>query len=575
MAIAHNDGALVIYDLAFGKQCKSWHGPGPAQDLGYRPDGKEIAVVYKDNPPTCRILDAETVQQLRVIALDSYGSVAWSPDGTAVAIPGKGSKISVWDAATGQPRVILEGATSSGLGAVFHPSGALLASNGWEGRLRLWDAVLGRQILSLTGGGCRPCSRDGRIFVSQANAESLWRIEPALEYRTLAHPSSPPLNYARPSIRRDGRLLAVGTDKGLVIWDLAHGTELAYLRIGLAWHSMFDVSGDLLTNGQAGFWQWPIQIDPTSGDLRIGPPRRLALPGTTCGIAEDRTGKTLAVAGREAAHVAIGDKIVRIGPLEDCRGVSVSPDGQWLATNNHLSGGTIWKLPDGARVAECTGAFSPNGNWLISEEPCRLYEVGTWHEVRKFDGTFRAFSSDGRTAVILDSSNLLRLIEIETGRILARLESPDLNNDGMAAFSPDCSRLVVATNNPPPCVHVWDLRAIRRQLAGMGLDWDAPAYSEDDPARADLPPFPPVKVDYGPLVGHLEQFSERPELLIECYSTLIKKDPRDAESYHQRSHALLNLNRLAEAIDDLSQGIRLRPGDASSSTNVGGSTLVD
>jgi tetratricopeptide (TPR) repeat protein len=68
---------------------------------------------------------------------------------------------------------------------------------------------------------------------------------------------------------------------------------------------------------------------------------------------------------------------------------------------------------------------------------------------------------------------------------------------GGAAFSPDGSRLVITTQDGP-AVHVWDLRAIRRHLARIGLDWDAPAYPDDDPASPTLPPLPPLKVDYGP-----------------------------------------------------------------------------
>ena len=64
-------------------------------------------------------------------------------------------------------------------------------------------------------------------------------------------------------------------------------------------------------------------------------------------------------------------------------------------------------------------------------------------------------------------------------------------------FSPDGSRLVVTTDDGP-AVHVWDLRAIRKRLAPMGLDWDAPAYSEDDPAAPPAPDLPPLKVyDFG------------------------------------------------------------------------------
>ncbi len=106
------------------------------------------------------------------------------------------------------------------------------------------------------------------------------------------------------------------------------------------------------------------------------------------------------------------------------------------------------------------------------------------------------FSPDGRLVVVVEPSRVIRLVEIETGRTLARLESPDLCGI-WPTFSPDGSRLVVTTNDGP-AVHVWDLRAIRRHLAGMGLDWDAPAYSEDDPASLSAPPLPLLQVDLGP-----------------------------------------------------------------------------
>jgi tetratricopeptide (TPR) repeat protein len=129
------------------------------------------------------------------------------------------------------------------------------------------------------------------------------------------------------------------------------------------------------------------------------------------------------------------------------------------------------------------------------------------------------------------------------------------------AFSPDGSRLVVVTNDGP-AAHVWDLRAIRKELAGRGLDWDAPAYPEADPADASAPPLPAPQVDYGPLAGHLEHFSEAPEALLGRYTERLRADSRDAEAYHHRAHAMAGLRRLPEAIDDLTRAIELRPDDA-------------
>ena len=111
-------------------------------------------------------------------------------------------------------------------------------------------------------------------------------------------------------------------------------------------------------------------------------------------------------------------------------------------------------------------------------------------------------------------------------------------------------------------MHVWDLRAIRKHLGAMGLDWDAPACSEDDPSDPTAPPLPALQVDFGKLAEHLEQFSEPPEGLIERYSGRLKNDPNDADAYHHRARALANLRRYPEAIDDLTQAIRLRPDDA-------------
>ena len=62
----------------------------------------------------------------------------------------------------------------------------------------------------------------------------------------------------------------------------------------------------------------------------------------------------------------------------------------------------------------------------------------------------------------------MRLVEVETGRVIARLESPDPSKVFWATFSPDGSRLVLVPNGIP-AVRVWDLRLVRKRLAAMQL----------------------------------------------------------------------------------------------------------
>jgi WD40 repeat protein/tetratricopeptide (TPR) repeat protein len=496
--------------------------------------------------------------------------MAWSPDGTTLAVVGADNKIYLCDATTGVRKAAFEGHTHSGLVAAFHPAGTLAASNGWEGRLWLWDPALGRPLLSVASGFPLEFSHDGSIVVSFEDSFAPYQVDPAWEYRTLSHPASRPIRYGAPLIGRDGRVLAVGTSQGIAFWDLARGIELGFLPIGYAAWPVIEASGDLLTSGSIGVWRWPIQLDSDRGEFRIGPPQQLPLPARTTGIDEDRSGRIVALADNVVAHVLTPERALDLGPLDDCRSVAISPDGEWLAAGSHgKAGAQVWRLDSAARVADLavegliSVVFSPDGKWLMtSSAPCRLWAVGAWREAWRIGGSIGlGFSPDSRLLLVVDMSHALRLVETETGRTLARLESPDLHAISAATFSPDGSRVVVTTNDGP-AVHVWDLRAIRRQLAAMGLDWDAPSVSVDNPAGPAAPPLPTLQVDYGPLARDLEHFTESAESLIERYSARLKKVPNDVEAYHHRAHSLARLGRLEEGIDDWTEAIGLRPDDA-------------
>jgi tetratricopeptide (TPR) repeat protein len=170
---------------------------------------------------------------------------------------------------------------------------------------------------------------------------------------------------------------------------------------------------------------------------------------------------------------------------------------------------------------------------------------------------------------VQDASKVLRLVETETGRTLARLESPDLCAAQWATFSPDGSRLVVTTNEGP-AVHVWDLRAIRRRLAEMGLDWDAPPLPGPETSTGDAEDRSALKVDvdFGPLKrfgqqyqSHLEQYAVPAEELVTRYTERLRAHPGDPGSLHQRGHALSRLNRLEEALADFSAASARHPLD--------------
>jgi hypothetical protein len=89
--------------------------------------------------------------------------------------------------------------------------------------------------------------------------------------------------YFVPAFHPDGRLLAVGMESGVGLWDLLQAREVGFLPIDYTQTVAFDPSGNLLTYGAEGLLRWPVRPDPDSpGTLRVGP--RSAFSTTRSGV---------------------------------------------------------------------------------------------------------------------------------------------------------------------------------------------------------------------------------------------------------------------------------------------------
>ena len=284
----------------------------------------------------------------------------------------------------------------------------------------------------------------------------------------------------------DGRLLAVGMFGGVGLWNLATGSELVFLELPGSNRVLFEPSGALLTNGSAGLLRWPVRVEPSAPELlRIGPPQKLPVPGTTLQMACSRDGRVIASAqfqGSVAIHADRPDQPVRLGPHDDVRFVAVSPDGSTVASGSHNERGVkIWEARSGVFKKELPDdsmavGFSPDGKWLATHGAgLRLWAADSWQAGPQIGGGAFAFSPDGRLLAVETGYGAIRLVEPDTGREYARLEDPQQDRAGWICFGPDGTRLVSICNDSQS-IHVWDLSAIREQLARMELDWDLPPY---------------------------------------------------------------------------------------------------
>jgi tetratricopeptide (TPR) repeat protein len=203
-------------------------------------------------------------------------------------------------------------------------------------------------------------------------------------------------------------------------------------------------------------------------------------------------------------------------------------------------------------------SFSPDGKWLVTvaQEEYAFWQVGSWKPRHRIPRELRhvphvAFTPDGKLAALANTPRDIGIVDPATGRQLASLTSPEPRPMCNFAFSPDGTRLAVATR----CnfVELWDLRAIRRQLAAMGLDWDvpcpAPAPAQGEEEREAPKPLQ-VQAELGHMVGR------------ENYSLVLAFFPFHAEAYYQRGLAYLQFRQFAEALDDFNRTILLKPDHA-------------
>jgi tetratricopeptide (TPR) repeat protein len=228
------------------------------------------------------------------------------------------------------------------------------------------------------------------------------------------------------------------------------------------------------------------------------------------------------------------------------RSASVSPDGRLVATGSHWgTGAKVWDAATGRLVADLVPTqspvavlFSPDGKWLATWfGVCRLWAVDSWREGPSLgvnDGAV-AFSPDGKLLALETGQGVVRLLDPDTGREYTRLEDPNQERAWHIAFSPDGTQLLVSGEGQS--LHVWDLRAIRAELAGRDLDWALPPY----PPAAEPPDAPPLRVavELGWLRGEAPAAAGRWEEAAAAYDQAVEQCPEDWQSWYHAALAHL------------------------------------
>ena len=521
IAVVNPDDTISIREIDSGKELKRFRIEGSPDTLRFNPEGTKLAALQRGSS-TLEIGDAGSGRT--ITSLVSSGRInifAWNHDGALLATGGEDGRISVWDSQSGRVLVRMDGHESRVTVLAFSHQGDLLASEGWDSTLRLWDLARGRQLLIYrTQDTDLTFSRDDRMLSYCVDGETTRLLEVAhtTGYRRLDSRGAARKSWTG-DFSPDGRLLAVSTRDGIVIWDVMAGKELGFVQTPICHSAHFQTNAGLglVASTGAGLYRWPLDIESTSGGsfLRVGAPQILLGQQELRYSALDRSGgKVLAsianVADPVLVDLADPTNLLRLHGHAGAEFVALAPGGRWAATGTWKRGGV--KVYDAAagrdlRKLPIKGtalvAFSPDDNWLATATmtELRFWKTGSWEPCTQSIPGDRvseinplAFSPDGRLLAAVRAANEIQIVKVPTCEVIATLRGPTLAHFGAVSFSPDGTKLAAIEWSGE--VNIWDLPLIRGELSKLNLDWKLPPF----PSGSDVSPTGPaiLQLDAGP-----------------------------------------------------------------------------
>lgn len=419
LAVGQRKGRTRLFDPTTGDLLRTFDKPS-SRELAFSPDGTTLAIAYADGSVV--LWEASSGKRLSEAKTDSKELIAvcWSPDGKLLATAGGSGRVTLWSSRGLKPLKELQAAARKLHAIRFTPDGSQLLVAGH--RNLVWEP---KQV---PGGPPNYMTRAGV-------EERVWRwgvrtpsVEPAVLKEVAAirgHIS--PVNGV--SWSPDGKTLATcSSDRTIRLWDPATGRE----RVTLLGHTNTIPGVSWSPDGKT--------IASAGGDITV----RLWNPAT----------------GQERASLG--------GHTSYPRTVAWKPDGELLASGDTDGFIVLWEGSTGKKVTSLRGhtgvvtsvAWSPDGKTLAStgvDGSLRFWKPATGKPKALFRGHASkvltlTWRPDGKVIATGSELRTVKLWDVTTGETLATCRG-HTDNVNSLAWSPDGNTL--ASGSDDKTVKLW------------------------------------------------------------------------------------------------------------------------